>query len=249
MFEPCGQPISLSAEALLGIRFSLNTPVVESGAVPDGPARAAIVVHRLGSNRQQLSLGIRSLRTQHVTLFRFSDRLSSPADLIHAIEAALTFCESLGFLFDEDEVEMAGPAARAEAVTRWQALTEGGPSEIDRADAGGAAEPDLEAELEIDPESDSLEVDLAADDEPLEIDDPDESIEFEANTPDRGAAPVGASLPLSKFRGRPAQGAAEPQASAVPAGAELARIPLRKRRNPAARGERPSFLLRILAGF
>jgi hypothetical protein len=250
MFFPRKRPIALRPEDLLGIRFSLNTPVIERADVPSGPARAAIAVHAGESGGRALSIGIRSLRSSSVALFGFRGDLDSERSVFDATEAALSFCEGMGFLFDDDEIEVAGPEAREEALHRWRALTQtSGEAELDGDEAD--AFPGLEAEQpspEILDESGDylLDPDLDVLPEP----DLDALPEQAAIGSAAGNEPIasGASPTLSKFQMRsPAPPTPEAE---DPRGAALARIPLMKRRrsNEAA-DERPSFLLRILSGF
>jgi hypothetical protein len=250
MFFPRTRPIALRPEGLLGIRFSLNTPVIERADVPNGPARAAIAVHVGESGGRALSIGIRSLRSSSVALFGFRGDLDSERSVFDATEAALSFCEGMGFLFDDDEIEVAGPEAREEALHRWRALTQT-PDEAELDGEEADASPGMDAEgpspeildesgdYLLDPDLDVLpEPDLDALPEPAAIGSA------------AGTEPIAsdASPTLSKFQMRsPAPPTPEAE---DPRGAALARIPLMKRRrsNEAA-DERPSFLLRILSGF
>lgn len=124
MFLQLAQPPSLTADGLFGIRFSLNTPILEAGPLPSGAARAVIVLHQEESDRRVMTVGVRSLGTSEVTLFRFQRHLETEADYVQATEAALTFCEGMGFVFDDDELERSGPEGRAEALIRWREFAE-----------------------------------------------------------------------------------------------------------------------------
>ena len=266
MFFPRKRPIALRPEDLYGIRFSLNTPVIERADVPNGPARAAIAVHADETSERALTIGIRSLRTSTVALFGFRGDLDSEESVFDATEAALTFCEGMGFLFDDDEIEVAGPEACHVALHRWRALT-GTPDgadldgeDVDASPAMEAEEPSpeildasgdylLEPDLDVLPDSDLDELPEPAATRSAAEPGPTGSANAEA--PSR--APVAetasvASPSLSKYQMR---SPAQPLPKAEdPRGAALARIPLMKRRrsNEAA-DERPGFLLRILSGF
>jgi hypothetical protein len=185
-----------------------------------------------------------------VALFGFRGDLDSERSVFDATEAALSFCEGMGFLFDDDEIEVAGPEAREEALHRWRALTQT-PDEAELDGEEADASPGMDAEgpspeildesgdYLLDPDLDVLpEPDLDALPEPAAIGSA------------AGTEPIAsdASPTLSKFQMRsPAPPTPEAE---DPRGAALARIPLMKRRrsNEAA-DERPSFLLRILSGF
>ena len=221
MFVQLSHPLSLTAERLCGIRFSLNTPILEAGQLPAGPACAAIVVHREESGRRAITIGIRSLRTSDVTLFRFDDDLESEAGLFTATESALTFCEGMGFVFDDDELERSGPEGCAAALIRWQELA--GPE-------AGAAPAERPGELLLEDELDCLPLPHAG----------------RGDARDASAGPRAAATPLSKFRS--GGGAAAPSGRGDKRGAALGRIPLLKRRRGSA-AERLGFLLRILGSF
>lgn len=258
MFFPRKRPIALRPEDLYGIRFSLNTPVIEHADVPNGPARAAIAVHADESSGRALTIGIRSLRTSTVALFGFRGDLDSEESVFDATEAALMFCEGMGFLFDDDEIEVAGPEACHVALHRWRALTQ----TPDGADLDGE---EVDASPAVEAEGPSSEIlDASGDDllgpDPNELPEPaatrsaaEPGPTGSANAEAPSRAPVAetasvASPSLSKFQMR---SPAQPLPKAEdPRGAALARIPLMKRRrsNEAA-DQRPGFLLRILSGF
>ena len=81
--------------------------------LPAGPASAGIAVLR-GSNGPQLNLAIRCVRTGQVVFYGPDEDWCDLHGPDLAVDAALSFAESLGFLFD-DEVE-GGPQ---EASRRW----------------------------------------------------------------------------------------------------------------------------------
>jgi hypothetical protein len=116
-------PLDLSADRLNGLRLSLNTPVVSIEELPVGPARAAIAVHDEIDGRPNLTVGIRSLRSGDAVLFSVEGDLREHSSLAVGIDAALSFGESMGFLFDEDELEAgATEEARSQALGFWLEL-------------------------------------------------------------------------------------------------------------------------------
>ena len=104
--EPFGRP-------LRGLYVALNSPVVTVEALPPGPARAAVALHEAGA-----SLCLRSVRTGQVRLFTTTQELAGERRV--ALDAALSFAESMGFLFDEDEVVERGDVGPEEAALLWQ---------------------------------------------------------------------------------------------------------------------------------
>jgi hypothetical protein len=270
MFVPSGSPPDLVAARLRGLRFSLNSPVVGTEEIPAGPARAALLVHRDARGRLGVALCIRSLRTGSVVLYRSDERLDGAVELSVGIDAALSFGESLGFLFDDDE--LAKGLAREDALARWReflgSLGDAAPAEpdvaleldrVDRLRAIPVVEPN---ELVLDDpvvaddlvESDAQggagggyfdEVDLRDGDPPsrgAEL----PARRAEPNPPEpRAARGAPSSPPLTKFRDL--HGAEPPPAASPPRGARLARVRLVKRRavEPAA----GSVLLRLLGCF
>jgi hypothetical protein len=116
-------PPDLSADRLRGLRLSLNTPVVSIEELPVEPARAAIAIHDEIDGCSNVTVGICSLRSGAAVLFSFEGSLPDHGASTVGIDAALSFGESMGFLFDEDEFE-AGSAeeARSRALDLWLEL-------------------------------------------------------------------------------------------------------------------------------
>jgi hypothetical protein len=113
-------PLDLSADRLNGLRLSLNSPVVSIEELPVGPARAAIAIHEEVDGRPNLTVGVRSLRDGAVVLFSLEGDLREHSSLAVGIDAALSFGESMGFLFDEDELEaVSAEEARPRALGLW----------------------------------------------------------------------------------------------------------------------------------
>ena len=265
MFVPSDSPPDLVAARLRGLRFSLNSPVVTTEAIPSGPARGALLVHRDARGRLGVALCVRSLRTGGVVLYRSDERFDGAGELSVGIDAALSFGESLGFLFDDDELEKG--LAREDALARWRdflgtlgdATADSQESiTLDRVDATRAIPVAEASELVLDElaESDARagarehyfgEIDLQGSETRAARADPP------APAPERSAASDAAregSLPLTKFRdlhgAEPSPAAAS--AAAPPRGARLARLRLVKRPR-AAEPPAGSVLLRLLGCF
>lgn len=269
MFTPSQTPPELTPARLRGLRFSLNAPVVTTEVIPSGPARGALLVHRDTRGRLGVALCVRSLRTGAVVLYRSDEGLEGDGELSVGIDAALSFGESLGFLFDDDELEKGLP--RPDALALWReflgALGEGGatvtdsdePIPLDRVDALRAIRVEEPHELVLDDLVDSDAQGLAREHYFGEIDlRPREPAAARADLPaparsaPREAAPERA-LPLTKFReaqgAEPAPAGAEPRGDARPRGARLARMRLVKRAHVVDPPPAGSVLLRLLGCF
>jgi hypothetical protein len=272
MFVPSQTPPELTPARLRGLRFSLNAPEVTTEVIPAGPARGALLVHRDTRGRLGVALCVRSLRTGSVVLYRSDERLDGDGELSVGIDAALSFGESLGFLFDDDELEKG--LARPEALARWQEFLgplaagetatpeDDEPIVLDRVDRVRAIPVEEPHELVLDDLADPDAQGLAREQYFGEHEPRREPAAAGADlpAPTRGAIREAApearprgDLPLTKFRelhgAEPAPAGAGPREDARPRGARLARVRLVKRVlavEPPAAG---SVLLRLLGCF
>lgn len=113
MFSPRKRPLLLVADRLLALRLSLNTPVVATPDLPAGPARGAIAVHS-EAGRTCFTVAVRSLRNGASVLYELEgEDFAGASGIAVALDAALSFGESMGFLFDDELV-----TSRAEPVLR-----------------------------------------------------------------------------------------------------------------------------------
>jgi hypothetical protein len=122
VFFPRTTPLAIAPAQVRGLRLSLNTPVVATEDLPIGPARAAILIHAEGSRGETVTIGIRSLRASRVVLFSIDPDVSGEASFDVTLDAALSFAESMGFLFDEDEVGDGGAQAKTRCLGMWRDL-------------------------------------------------------------------------------------------------------------------------------
>lgn len=99
------------------LRPSLNAPVLLVDELPAGPASAAIA--RLGGPAgPRVAVAIRSERSGQVIFYGPDDELSEWHGPDVAAEAALSFAESMGFLFEDDRMA----DAPADARRLWASL-------------------------------------------------------------------------------------------------------------------------------
>ncbi len=239
-FEPRRRPLELTAQRALALRPSLNTPVVAVSDLPVGPACAAILVHVEPGHGLQISVGVRSLGCGSVTVYGFDGPIG--ANVVNvALDAALSFAESMGFLFDDDMVDD-DVASQEKAVLRWQEM-------IGDVSSGPSPDRSRATALELfDPEAGEL-TDPPA---PLEAEVPEVALEL--GTPDPEKA-----LALTKFRAQPSASAEPtPQPNESAAGRAdqeanrraLGRMRLVKRRGKQqAQDLRRAWLLRLLTSF
>jgi hypothetical protein len=115
MIRPSRAPLEPHGRPLRALYVSLNRPVVTHPSLPAGPATAAVALHDAGA-----SVCLRSLRSACVQLFVTGDELAR--DRRVALDAALSFAEGMGFLFDDDEVEATGAGGPDAAARRWRDL-------------------------------------------------------------------------------------------------------------------------------
>jgi len=102
MFKAVSLLPGLPGAVLEQLRLSLNTPVVALESLPVGPAAAAIALHR-GPRAARLSLAVRATRGGQLLFFHPEGWAESELSEV-VLDAALSFAEGMGFLFDEDLV-------------------------------------------------------------------------------------------------------------------------------------------------
>ena len=202
-------PLELRAPALHGLRLSLNTPVVTLDEHLGAPARAAIVVHEEPDGRPDVTIAVRSLRSGRVVLYSYDGDLRAESSVSVGTDAALSFGEGMGFLFDDDELgEAPDEESRRRAVGLWCELM-GGDRIAPAAEEG--------AELEL---LDAVEEELT-------------SPPVEAPAPEGGLEAAGGDLAADSGQEAPAAGPYAPPADAPVPGAAAAALSLSKFRSPA----------------
>jgi hypothetical protein len=119
VFFPRTVSLELDGPRVCGLWISLNTPVVSTEELAVGPARAGLLVHLEPDGRPNVTIGIRSLRSGDVVLYSFQGDLREHSSLAVGIDAGLSFAESMGFLFDEDELGDGSPDAMTRCLGLW----------------------------------------------------------------------------------------------------------------------------------
>jgi hypothetical protein len=275
-FLPRRRPLELTAQRVRALRPSLNTPVVAAADLPVGPACAAILVHVEPGHGLQISVGVRSLACGSVAIYGFDGPISSSVVGV-ALDAALSFAEGMGFLFDDDVVGD-DDASREKAVLRWQEMIGDGtpvtpapsyPSaeELFEPDGGELTDPASEDEYGSEPSAEDQDVfergvgpvpfagpETAAPGAKPGTAAPSAKPGTAAPSAARGAAaPLEGGVALSKFRVQPAAeaDAAAPEPTVrAPSKRPLGRMRLVKRRaGEPAQDARRAWLLRLLTSF
>lgn len=121
MFFPRSGPLVVHEEQLRVLRHALNTPELEAGDLPAGPARAAIALHDDPEGGIALSVVVQSLSSGAIACWSWEGAVA-PNLVERVIEAALSFGESMGFRFDEDALRGADLEARHRALEQWWEL-------------------------------------------------------------------------------------------------------------------------------
>jgi len=240
------RPLEVAGARVRSLRASLNAPVLSTADLPVGTARSLIIVHREARGGWDATVAVRSDRGGEIAYWSFDGELANDTDLDVASDAALTFAESLGFVFDEGAI---GPGDEAEKL--WRAWLGGqSPALANAADEGSGVSARRTAgdELELE-ETDAIPelelVDLEHEEAKAA---PTRRAPANAAVPNKGseaAPPKPLPKSLSKFRGRES-GAAQNEAKGA-ARLPLARLQLVKRRSPEE--ERKLLLRKLLTSF
>jgi hypothetical protein len=109
------RPLELTAKRMRALRLSLNTPVVAIEDLPPGPARSAITLHAEPRDGLAVTVSVRSLGCGSVVHYGFEGTIGAVGEVM---DAALSFAEGMGFLFD-DELVGNDTASQEKALVRF----------------------------------------------------------------------------------------------------------------------------------
>lgn len=243
MFAARKRPLVLVEDRLLALRMSLNAPVLATAELPAGPARAAIVVHAQGASRC-FSIVVRSLRGGASVIYELEgDDLREDSGWAVALDASLSFGESMGFLFDDEMLVDRRPETLHRALARLHEILAPPDVSDDDSPAVSALEVAAEEPAEILLEDELDHVTVGADSQGSDAIGP-------LDAP--GVAPP---VLLSKFRAEAAppsesQPVPAKPAAAVRGGARLGRVqPVRLRAVDPDAPPKVDPLVRLLADF
>jgi hypothetical protein len=238
MFSPRNRALSVREEQLRSLRLSLNTPELGASELPTGPARGAIALHQEPDGSRAISVVVQSLGSGELVCWSWDEPVDAEIET-RVTEAALSFGESMGFLFDEDAFAAPSPDVRRVALDHWWELV-GWPT----AEAESASLPAILDPIALASEPETIE--LAA---PLVDEAPDGSVVAHLPVLARAARE---GLPLTKFRRRlgptPVEAGA-PAPDPKPQASALGRLRLVKKIRSGEAGRRPSLWLRLLGSF
>lgn len=249
MFAARQRPLLVVEDRLLALRLSLNTPVLSTAELPTGPASAAIAVYAEAGTRR-FAVIARSLRGGVAVVYELeAEPATDESGWNVALDASLSFGESMGFLFDDEMVVDRRPETLRRALARMHALI--APPEVgdlDEISARSDAEPAHAA-------SDAAGFAIGSPEDLSEIllEDELEGQEAASRAP-VVAPPPAAAVPLSKFRSAPppaspASASPEQTEPGRTGPARLGRVrPLRVRLE-AEGAPRVDPILRLLADF
>jgi hypothetical protein len=147
-------PLETGCSELEALYVALNSPVVTLDSLPVGPASAAVALHM--NPRPGVTLAVRCVRMGRVAFFT-AGPCHAAEDAKVLLDAVLSFAESMGFLFDEDEVAARGEAGRREAARLWLDLLGEEAEHLDKMQKTPAGEV-----LEVGAESDEILLDEVA---------------------------------------------------------------------------------------
>jgi hypothetical protein len=255
MFAARQRPLLVVEDRLLALRMSLNAPVLATAEIPAGPARAALVVHSEGPLRC-FAIVVRSLRNGAVAVYELEgDDLREHSGWSVALDATLSFGESMGFLFDDEMLVDRRPDTLRRALGRLHEIL--APPDVSEEDGLAISAPPVVAE-------EPSEILLELEDE---LDHAAHGAVGPETTGSLETAPVVSPMLLSKFRAtpppKPARAEAPPPPAApasepepAPAGvtargtATLGRVrPVRLRAPDPATPAKADPLVRLLADF
>jgi hypothetical protein len=250
------RPLELTAKRMRALRLSLNTPVVAIEDLPAGPARSAITLHAEPRGGLAVTVSVRSLGCGSVVHYGFEGTIGVVGE---AMDAALSFAEGMGFLFD-DELVGKDTASQEKALVRFSEA-------IGSAEGGSPAGPEEDEEPALElfelAGGDLTDPPVATQPVTLEAEGGREAFAFvepeaaagpgELRFKPAGDAPP--SVPLTKFRVRadthPApEGKGTSEVPGPPAKRMLGRVRLERRRsNKLVQDARRSWLLRLVTCF
>ncbi len=151
MFSASSRSLPLSEACLLSLCASLNAPVVRLDGLPTGPARAALVVYAEQYADLGIAVAVRSLEGGEVVLMRHREALPPETGREAALEIAVDYAESLGFVFDQDMIGAGGSlGAKTAALEHWQRLV-GSDEKFAASDVASPPSPEGER-VSVDPE-------------------------------------------------------------------------------------------------
>ncbi len=124
MFFPRSEDLTLVETQLRSLRTSTNTPVVVTEELSGGAARAAIAAYTVGGEKKfGVTIAVRSLQTNQAVFYDCSEAMANEAELAIAFDAAMSFCEGMGFVLGDDVLAERGLESRKVGLQLWREVT------------------------------------------------------------------------------------------------------------------------------
>ncbi|MCP4038090.1 MAG: hypothetical protein GY944_17265 [bacterium] len=139
---PSSEDPVVAESAILGFCATLNAPVVNVDALDVGPGRAGILLSAGQYGGLNLWVRVSLISNGQGVTFKFQGDPGDFGDHRGALEAALSFAEGMGFLFEDDMLPQGGPSGRNRAHRIWTSLFEvPGPEQLplEAIETGGEA--------------------------------------------------------------------------------------------------------------
>ncbi|MCH7600607.1 MAG: hypothetical protein IH973_12695 [Myxococcales bacterium] len=127
MFMPCPEEPPVPESAIAGFCVALNTPVVNIEMLDVEPARAGILLAANDYGDLILLVRVSLVSSGEGVTFKFQGDPADFGNTAAALDAALSFSEGMGFLFDEDLLSQGNSSGRSRASKIWHSLCAGRP--------------------------------------------------------------------------------------------------------------------------
>lgn len=122
MFMPCSDQAAVPESAILACCPALNSPVVNVEALDVGSARAAILLSADEYGELTLRVRVQMVSSRAGVTYRYQGNAADFGNANAALEAALSFSEGMGFLFDEDVMRDGTASSRRRAFKLWNSM-------------------------------------------------------------------------------------------------------------------------------
>lgn len=120
MFTQSDGPTALRMDLVHALAFSLRDTLIDS---PAGPRMARCAIAGVwNDSKGAVVVVVRHLDPPLAVRYAFSDPVNTPDELDQAVDAALGFAESLGFIVDDPEYRGLDEAERTKRMRTWNQL-------------------------------------------------------------------------------------------------------------------------------
>lgn len=122
MFMPCTDDFLVAESSILAFCATINTPVINVEALDVGPARAGILLSAGDYGDFVLVVRVALISNGQGVTFKLQGDPREFGEAAAAVDAALSFSEGMGFLFEEILVAGGPQAGRQRALKIWESL-------------------------------------------------------------------------------------------------------------------------------